>query len=109
MYQAIKDGNFENSLKIGKNLLKEFLLATYNSYYNVNCAITGADINRFIESILEVESFPFTGDDLLQFLTSCKNIEVNDSVKIAETCKNIFEMYSTINNGFKQFLYLEEN
>jgi len=109
MYQAIKDGNFKESLKIGKNLLKEFLLATYNSYYGDNCAITGADINRFIESMLEVESFPFTGDDLLQFLTSCKNIEVNDSVKIAETCKNIFQMYSTIFNGFKQFIYLEEN
>jgi len=90
-------------------LLRKFLRATYNSYYGVNCAITGADSNRFIESILEVESFPFTGDDLLQFFTSCKNIEVNDSVKIAETCKNIYEMYSTIFNGFEQFLCLEEN
>ncbi len=109
MYQAIKDGNFKRSLEIGKNLLKKFLRATYNSYYGDNCAITGADSNKFIESILEVESFPFTGDDLLQFFTSCKNIEVNDSVKIAETCKNIYEMYSTIFNGFEQFLYLEEN
>jgi len=48
MHQSVKNEKFEKSLKIGKNLLRKFLHATYNSYYSVNYAITSADIEKFI-------------------------------------------------------------
>ena len=104
MYQAIKDGNFKNSLKIGKNLFKKFLRATYNSYYSVNYAITSNDIYKFIESISELEGFPFSNGELKSFLTTCDSISFEQE-GLEKRSRKIFEKYSRIFDKFK--LYIE--
>ncbi len=109
IHKNMSHKKYEKALKIARELLSKFLYYVYQEYYGVNYALTSENKSIFVSMFGDVEGFPFTGDDLLQFLTSCKNIEVNDSAKITETCKNIYEMYSTIFDGFQQFLYLEEN
>lgn len=105
MHQAIKNGYFENSLKIGKNSLNKFLHATYNSYYSVNYAITSTDILRFIESISDVENFPFSNGELKSFFTTCKNISF-EKEGVEKRSKENFEKYSKVFDKFKQ--YVEE-
>ena len=70
----------------------------------MNYAITSEDIRKFISNIGKVEGFPFTGDDLKKFLISCEKIEENDQINVSESCKNTFEMYSTIFDGFRQYV-----
>ncbi|MHA1509865.1 MAG: hypothetical protein ACTSO6_14315, partial [Promethearchaeota archaeon] len=95
---------YERVLKTTRDLFPKFLHSVYKEYYSVNYAITSEDIDRFIEKFVKVEGFPFTADDLKQFLNSCEKIEVSDEAKVAEDCRNAFEMYSTIFDGFRQFI-----
>lgn len=103
MHQSIKGENFEKSLKIGKNLLRKFIRATYNSYYSVNYAITNADIEKFVGSITKVEGFPFSEDELTNFLTTCENTSFEKD-GIEKRSKKTFEMYSLILERFKRYL-----
>ena len=103
MYQAIKDGNFKSSLKIGKNLFKKFLRATYNSYYSVNYAIMDADIYRFIKSISELESFPLSNGELKSFLSTCDTISF-EREGLEKRSRENFEKYSKIFDGFKRYI-----
>jgi lantibiotic modifying enzyme len=70
----------------------------------VNYAITSEDIDNFIGKIGNTEEFPFTKEDLKQFLTSCEKIEIKDQAEVTQTCKNTFEMYSTIFDGIRQYV-----
>ncbi|TKJ26589.1 MAG: hypothetical protein CEE42_04415 [Promethearchaeota archaeon Loki_b31] len=103
MHQSIKSEEFEKALKIGKNLLKKFLHAIYNSYYSVNYAIMRADINKFIKSISDVEGFPFSANELTDFHTKCGNISFEEE-GIERRSKETFEMYSKIFDGFKRYI-----
>ncbi len=103
MYQAIKDRNFKKSLKIGKNLLKKFLRATYNSYYSVNYAITSADIDKFIRLMSKVENFPFVNGELKDFLSTCENLSFEEEGVEMHSREN-FETYSKIFDGFKRYI-----
>jgi hypothetical protein len=104
MHQSIKNGNFEKSLKIGKNSLRKFLRATYNSYYSVNYVITNADIDKFVSSITKVDGFPFTEDELTVFLTVCENVSF-EKEGLEKRSRKTFEKYSSFFDGFK--LYIE--
>ena len=103
MYQAIKNGIFKNSLKIGKNLLRRFLHATYNSYYSVNYAITSADIDRFTRLMSKVENFPFVEGELKNFLSTCENLSFEEE-GIERRSRENFEAYSKIFDGFKRYI-----
>ncbi|MHA1479607.1 MAG: hypothetical protein ACTSPU_15540, partial [Promethearchaeota archaeon] len=95
MHKYINDKKFEKTLKIAKILLKKYLYSTYNSYYNVNYAITSIDINKFIKCMVGVVGFPFSEVELTHFLTICKNISFEQE-GIKERTKEAFEMYSEI-------------
>jgi len=103
MHQSIKDQNFEKSLKIGKFLLRKFLRATYNTYYSVNYAITSNDVAKFIGSVSIVEEFPFSNDQLTNFLTTCDNTSF-EKEGIEKRSKKTFKMYSLILERFKRYL-----
>ncbi len=107
MHQSVKNEEFEKSLKIGKNLLRKFLHATYNSYYSVNYIITSADIEKFVSSISKVEGFPFSDDELTDFLTTCKNISFEEE-GVEKRSKETFEKYSLIFDMFKRYVEGEE-
>ena len=104
MHKNLNQKKYEKVIKTGRDLFPKFLHSVYKGYYSVNYAITSEDINKFIGNFGKIEGFPFTADDLKQFLTSCEKIEVSDQVNVAETCENIFEMYSTIFDGFRQYI-----
>jgi hypothetical protein len=104
MHKNLNHKKYEKVIKAGRDLFPKFLHSVYKEYYSVNYAITSEDINKFIENFGKVEGFPFTADDLKQFLTSCEKIEVSDQANVAETCKNTFDMYSTIFDGFRQYI-----
>ena len=104
MHQNLNHKKYEKVLETAKDLFLKFLHNVYKEYYSVNYAITSEDIEKFISNFGKVEGFPFTGDDLKQFLISCEKIEVNDQINVSETCKNTFEMYSTIFDGFRQYV-----
>ena len=104
MHKNLNHKKYEKVLKTAMDSFPKFLHCVYKEYYNVNYAITSEDIRKFISNIGKVEGFPFTMDDLKKFLTSCENLEVNDQAEVAETCKNTFEMYSTIFDGFRQYV-----
>jgi len=107
MHQSVKNEKFEKSLKIGKNLLRKFLHATYNSYYSVNYAITSADIEKFICSITKIEKFPFSEEYLKEFLAKCEEIKFEEHDK-GTNSNEIFERYSELFVKFKQYLEGEE-
>jgi len=104
MHKNLNHKKYEKVIKTGRDLFPKFLHSVYKEYYSVNYAITSEDINKFIKNFGKVEGFPFTADDLKHFLTSCEKIEVRNQTNIAETCKNAFEMYSTIFDGFRQYI-----
>ena len=107
MHQSVKSEKFEKSLKIGKNLLRKFLHATYNSYYSVNYAITSADIEKFIGSITKIEQFPFSEEYLKEFLIKCEETKFEEH-NIETNNNEIFEKYSELFAKFKQYLEGEE-
>ncbi|MBA7577427.1 hypothetical protein ES708_19280 [subsurface metagenome] len=79
MHQAIDSKEFGEALKIGKHSLKKLLLATYNSYYGVNLAITNSnEVAKFIGSISRVKNFPFSEDQLTDFLTICEKVSFKE-------------------------------
>ena len=109
MHKNINHKKYDEMLKIARESLPNFLYNIYQEYYGENYAFTTENKRKFINMFGNLEGFPFTGDDLRQFLSSCKNIEVTDSKKLAEICKISFEMYSTIFDGFRQYVEGEEN
>ncbi len=106
MYQSINSEEFEKSLKIGKDLLRNFLHATYNSYYSVNYAVTSADINKFIASISNLEGFPFSNEQLTDFLTNCENVSF-EIEGVEKRSKETFDKYSKILKGFKRYINVD--
>ena len=104
MHKNLNHKKYEKVIKTGRDLFPKFLHSVYKEYYSVNYAITSEDINKFIGNFSIVEGFPFTADDLKHFLTSCEKIEISEQANVAETCKNAFEMYSTIFDGFRQYI-----
>jgi len=107
MHQSVKSEEFEKSLKIGKNLLRKFLHATYNSYYSVNYAITSADIKKFIGSITKIEKFPFSEEYLKEFLTKCEKTKFEEH-NIEKNSNEMFERYSKLFAKLKQYIEGEE-
>ena len=103
MHKNMNYKKYEKVIKTARELLPKFLHSVYKEYYSVNYAVTSEDIDKFLSRFGNIEGFPFTGDDLRQYLLLIENIEVTDQVKVAETCKNIFETYSTIFTRFKQY------
>ncbi len=104
MHKNINYKKYENVLKTARNLLPRFLHSVYKEYYSVNYAITSEDIDKFVGKFGNIEGFPFTGEELRQFVSSVACIEVTDQIKVAETCQNAFETYSTIFDGFRQYV-----
>jgi len=104
MHKNMNHKKYENILKIARELLPKFLHIIYQEYYGVNYPSTIENWLKFTDMFGNLERFPFTGEDLRQFLTSCNIIEVNNPIRLVETCKNSYEMYSTIFDGFRQYV-----
>ena len=104
MHKNMKYKKYEKVLKTARNLLPKFIHVVYKEYYSVNYAITSEDINKFINKFNIIEGFSFTGSDLRQFLSQIENIEATDQTTVAEICKNTFETYTTIFDGFRQYV-----
>ena len=104
MHRNLNYKKYEKVLKTARDLFPKFLHSVYKEYYSVNYAITSEDIDKFISNFGKVEGFPFTGDQLRQLLSSVENIEVTDQTTVAENCQNAFETYSTIFDGFRQYV-----
>ncbi len=104
MHKNLSYKKYENVLKTARELLPKFLRSVYREYYSVDYAISSENIDKFIGKFGNIEWFPFTGKNLRHFLTSIENIKVNDHTKITETCKRSFDTYSTIFDGFKQYV-----
>ncbi|MHA1487838.1 MAG: hypothetical protein ACTSSC_11800, partial [Promethearchaeota archaeon] len=104
MHKNLNHKKYEKVIKTARDLFPKFLHSVYKEYYSVNYVITSEDIEQFIGKLGNVEEFPFAREDIKQFLASCAKIEVNDQAEVAQTCKNIFKMYSTIFDGFRQYV-----
>jgi len=104
MHKNLSYKKYENVLKSARELLPKFLCSVYREYYSVDEAITSEDVNKFIGKFGNIEWFPFTGEDLRFFLNSIENINVTDQTKVTETCKKSFDTYSTIFDGFRQYV-----
>ena len=107
MHQSISNKEFEKSLKIGKNLLRKFLRATYNSYYSADNEVPNNDLEKFIGSITNITNFPFSKSELTDFLAACENVSFEEEGAEKQS-KEIFENYSLIFDGFKRYLEKEE-
>jgi len=107
MHQSGNNKDFEKSLRIGKDLLREFLQATCNSYYGVDFEGAIANIAKFIGSITRVEGFPFSEVELTNFLTACETITFEEE-RIEKLSKETFEDYSKMFDKFKLYLNKEE-
>jgi hypothetical protein len=105
MHKYMNKQKYELALKIAKNLLSKFLYNIYKSYYCVNYAVTSVDIKNFINLLTNVEGFPFTEKELLEFLVLCETISA-DKNNFEQQSKEIFKSYSNVFNKFKS--YIEE-
>ena len=104
MHKNMKYKKYEKVIKTVHNLLPKFLHMVYKEYYNVNYAITSEDINAFISKFGSIQEIPFTGSDLRQYLSQIENTEVSDQITVSEICKVSFDVYSTIFEGFRQYV-----
>ena len=108
MHRHLKYKKYEKVLKTAQELLPKFLQNIYKEYYNVNHAITSEDIDIFLSKFDNIEEFPFTSYDLRQFFVQIENLEVSEQTPVAEMCKSTYELYSTIFDGFRQYMEGDE-
>jgi len=104
MHKNMNYKKYEKVLKTARDLLPKFLHSVYKEYYSVNYAVTSDDINKFAGKFENIEGFPFTGNELRQYLLLIENLEVTDLISLAEICKNVFKTYSTIFEGFRKYV-----
>jgi len=104
MHKNLTYKKYEKVLKTARELLPKFLRSVYREYYSVNYAINSEEIDKFIGKFGNIEEFPFTGDQLRQFLSSVARIEVTDQTTVSETCQKAFDAYSAIFDGFRQYV-----
>jgi hypothetical protein len=104
MHRHLKYKEYEKALKTARELLPKFLHSVYKEYYRVDYAITSENIDKFVGKFDDVEDFPFTSYDLRQFFVQIENIEVSEQASTAELCKSAYELYSTIFDGFRQYM-----
>ena len=104
MHRHLKYKKYEKVLKTARELFPKFLHSVYREYYSVNYALTSEDVDKFVGKFDDVEDFPFTSYDLRQFFVQIENIEVSEQASTAELCKSAYELYSTIFDGFRQYM-----
>ena len=104
MHKDITHKKYEKMLKTSRNLLPNYLHHVYQEYYGTSYTITSEDVNKFVDKIGNFEGFPFTSEELREFLISIKKFEVSESENVAGVCKKCFDAYTPIFNGFKHFI-----
>ena len=104
MHKNMKYKKYEKVIKTARELLPKFLHSVYKEYYSVNYAITSEDIDKFVGKFGNIEEFPFSGENMRKFLSEIERIEVTEQKTVTEVCKNTFETYSTIFDGFRQYI-----
>ncbi|MEE9379183.1 MAG: hypothetical protein V3V33_14245, partial [Candidatus Lokiarchaeia archaeon] len=94
VYSSNNKENFVDSLKIGKNIIPEFLSNLYKSYLqNRRIPIPEfKDISQFLNHLIKNELLPFSKEDLQIYLRKTKEIASdNDDVE-----KRAIELYDLI-------------
>jgi len=94
MYCSNKDEDFEVSLKIGKNIIPEFLTNLYELYLHNNDLSFPEikDLSQFVNHLIKNELLPFSKQDLQNYLIKAKEIVSNNS----EVGKRAIELYDLI-------------
>jgi len=98
MHRSINRKNFLNCIEIIKSYYKKFFYGLYKRLYNVNYAVTSADIEKLLEFIAKINEFPYTSDQLKELIDQSENIllEKGDPEQISN------EMYKKCTEFFNQ-------
>ncbi|MFX0034280.1 MAG: hypothetical protein ACFE9I_01405 [Candidatus Hermodarchaeota archaeon] len=92
MYRYIKHEDYAQVLKIGHDLISQFLTGVYRDYNNMNGEVTAPIFSQFLEYLVTFEHFPFTLAELHNYIEKYKLIDVQAGGPLA------IEVY--------QFLYI---
>ena len=96
-YEYITKENYQDALKIERDLISRFLTEVCKHYNNVN-QVSSVDLYKFIEHITTDQDFTFSNDELTGYIDKYQdyNFENNSSEQIAN------EMYLYISEFFKK-------
>ncbi|MEE9379184.1 MAG: hypothetical protein V3V33_14250, partial [Candidatus Lokiarchaeia archaeon] len=104
MYKSNNKAKFVDSLKLGKNIIPEFLSNLYELYLQ-NCRITLPeikDITSFLDYLLKNELLPFSKQDLQNYLRKSKEI-TSDNDDAERRAIELYDMISEFQGKLNNF------
>ena len=104
MYSSNNKENFVDSLKIGKNIIPEFLSNLYELYLqNSNKNIPEIEnINLFLNYLIKNELLPFSNQDLQNYMRKTKDI-VSDNGDIERRAIKLYDLLSEFQRKLNNF------
>lgn len=104
IYKFIDHSEYKNALRLEHGLVKRFLLATYGHFHGANHIITSRDLDKFFALLESIEGFPFSKQDLINYVEKCQVLHVTPETveaRVREVYQYIHEFLIKI----QQYVY----
>ena len=101
IYSFINKRDYENALRISHELIKNYLVNIYKQYYNTDNIVTTTELDKFLNFLSDIEEFPFSNRELLNFIERYKIIDLNSEKKESlakEIYQFIYDFFIKIQN-----------
>ncbi len=105
IYRYIEIEDFSNALKIEHELLKRYLMSVCRHYYNAETVVL-TEFNSFLGVLGTSEGFPFTKQELINYIDKHQFIKVEES-DIESLTKEIYQEISEFFVKLQNYIYGE--
>ncbi|MFX1467704.1 MAG: hypothetical protein ACFFB8_03505 [Promethearchaeota archaeon] len=102
MYSYINHEDYAHALKIGQNLIGQFLTRVYRHYNNMNGEVAAPDFTKFLKFLVTIKEFPFTLLELQTYLEKYKVIDIQLGKPLA---RDIYQFIYTFFIQIQNYIY----
>ncbi|MFX1597262.1 MAG: hypothetical protein ACFFBK_14485, partial [Promethearchaeota archaeon] len=102
MYSYINHEDYAHALKIGQNLIGQFLTRVYRHYNNMNGEVAAPDFTKFLKFLVTIKEFPFTLLELQTYLEKYKVIDIQSGKPLA---RDIYQFIYTFFIQIQNYIY----
>lgn len=106
IYLFIKKNDYQNALRIEHGLINKFLMNVYKHFYNVDISPESDNLNIFLIHLTNIEGFPFTDHELMEYVEKYQAIEIESEsieARVEHVYHQIYNFFIKIQN------YIYEN
>ena len=108
IYNNIHRGRIKDAIKIEHDLIKNFIINVHKKYYNVSDIAAPDDLDKFITHLSEDGEFPFTREQLKQYIKSHDVLNLNDE-ELESRAKQIYNHIYSFFKIIQNYIYSEKN